>query len=284
MATEPGTRVRNGSVSDRVGFEPLMQADLLRELLREVRAGTRTVDSAVDRLRDLPFEDLGYARLDHHRALRKGFPEVVFCEGKRTEHVVEIMQRLEQKHSRVLATRASRETFDAVAANIPGARYFEDARVIQLGVNGDTPAVGSVLTVCAGTADVPVAEEAAVTASALGSSVERLYDVGIAGMHRLLAARDRLNTANVIVVVAGMDGALPTIVGGLVAAPVIAVPTSVGYGTGLGGTAALMTMLNACAPGIAVVNIDNGFGAGYMAHLINARGVSEPRPVGVAGD
>ena len=258
-----------------------MQADLLRELLSEVRAGTRTVDSAVNRLRDLPFEDLGYARLDHHRALRKGFPEVVFCEGKRIDHVVEIMQRLEQKHSRVLATRASRETYEAVAANLPAAKYFEDARIIQLGVNGTAPVITGVLVVCAGTADVPVAEEAAVTASALGSGVERLYDVGIAGMHRLLAARDRLNAANVIVVVAGMDGALPTIVGGIVAAPVIAVPTSVGYGTGLGGTAALMTMLNACAPGIAVVNIDNGFGAGYMAHLINARAQSEP-PV-VAG-
>lgn len=252
-----------------------MQADLLRELLSEVRTGARTVDSAIERLRDLPFEDLGYARLDHHRALRKGFPEVVFCEGKRTEHIVEIMQKLEQKHSQVLATRASPATFEAVAAKIPHAKYFEDARVIQLGINGRESAAGLLLVVCAGTADVPVAEEAAVTASALGSRTERLYDVGIAGMHRLLSARDRLNAANVIVVVAGMDGALPTIVGGLVGAPVIAVPTSVGYGTGLGGTAALMTMLNACAPGIAVVNIDNGFGAGYMAHLINTRPPSE---------
>ena len=258
-----------------------MQADCLRELLNEVRAGARTVDSAVERLRDLPFEDLGYARIDHHRALRKGFPEVVFCEGKRIDHVVEIMQKLERKHSRVLATRASRETYEAVAARIPDAEYFADARVIQLGINGSEPAVGSVLIVCAGTADVPVAEEAAVTSSAMGSHTERLYDVGIAGMHRLLAARDRLNAAQVIVVVAGMDGALPTIVGGIVGAPVIAVPTSVGYGTGLGGTAALMTMLNACAPGIAVVNIDNGFGAGYMAHLINAR-MTEPRPAGAA--
>ena len=252
-----------------------MQAELLRELLNEVRAGTRTVESAVERLRDLPFEDLGFARLDHHRALRKGFPEVVFCEGKRTEHIVEIMRRLEEKHRKVLATRASKETYDAVVASLPAAQYFPDARVIQLGINGNEPVVGAVLVVCAGTADVPVAEEAALTAGAMGSSVERLYDVGIAGMHRLLSARDRLDAANVIVVVAGMDGALPTIVGGLVGAPVIAVPTSVGYGTGLGGTAALMTMLNACAPGIAVVNIDNGFGAGYMAHLINTR--SEPR-------
>jgi NCAIR mutase (PurE)-related protein len=248
-----------------------MQAELLRELLNEVRNGDRTVESAIERLRNLPYEDLGFARLDHHRALRKGFPEVVFCEGKRVEHVVEIMQRLEHRHSPVLATRATREVFDAVAASIPEAQYFEAARMIQIGVNGADPTETTVLIVCAGTADVPVAEEAALTAAALGSKTERLYDVGVAGVHRLLAARETLDSANVIIVVAGMDGALPTLVGGLVAAPVIAVPTSIGYGTGLGGTAALMTMLNACAPGIAVVNIDNGFGAGYMAHLINTR-------------
>lgn len=263
-----------------------MHAELLRELLTEVRTGARTVENAVERLRDLPFEDLGYARLDHHRALRKGFPEVVFCEGKQIEHVVEILQRMAQKHAPVLATRATREVFEAVAAQIPAAKYFESARMIQLGVNGTKPTDTTVLVVCAGTADVPVAEEAAVTASTLGSRTERLYDVGVAGVHRLLAARETLNSANVLIVVAGMDGVLPTIVGGLVAAPVIAVPTSVGYGTGLGGTAALMTMLNACAPGIAVVNIDNGFGAGYMAHLINTRSapaVAESVPPAVAG-
>jgi NCAIR mutase (PurE)-related protein len=250
-----------------------MQAELLRDLLNEVRAGTRTVESALERLRDLPFENLGYARLDHHRALRTGFPEVVFCEGKRVEQIIEILEKLEQKHSPILATRASREVFEAVAAHIPNANYFESARIIQIGANGAEPTPTTVLVVCAGTADVPVAEEAAVTAAALGSRVERLYDVGVAGVHRLLAARERLNAANVIVVVAGMDGVLPTIVGGLVAAPVIAVPTSIGYGTGLGGVGALITMLNACAPGIAVVNIDNGFGAGYLGHLINVRGV-----------
>jgi NCAIR mutase (PurE)-related protein len=251
-----------------------MQAARLRDLLNEVRAGTRTVESALDRLRELPFEDLGYARLDHHRALRKGFPEVVFCEGKRTDHIIEILERLEQKHAAVLATRASREVYEAVLARIPKASYFADARIIQLGVNGSEPTETTVLVVCAGTADIPIAEEAVVTASALGSRVEKLYDVGVAGVHRLLAERDRLDAASVIVAVAGMDGVLPTIVGGLVASPVIAVPTSVGYGTGLGGAAALMTMLNSCAPGIAVVNIDNGFGAGYLAHLINSRGAS----------
>jgi pyridinium-3,5-biscarboxylic acid mononucleotide synthase len=251
-----------------------MQAELLRDLLNEVRAGTRTVESALDRLRDLPFENLGYARLDHHRALRTGFPEVVFCEGKRLDQIVEILERLEQKHSPVLATRATREVYEAVVLRIPSARYFDEARIIQIGENGAEPTEATLLVICAGTADVPVAEEAAITAAALGSRVERLYDVGVAGVHRLLAARDRLNAANVIVVVAGMDGVLPTIVGGLVAVPVVAVPTSIGYGTGLGGVSALMTMLNACAPGIAVVNIDNGFGGGYLAHLINTRGVT----------
>jgi NCAIR mutase (PurE)-related protein len=254
-----------------------MQAELLRELLTQVRRGDCTVEHAIARLRDLPYEDLGFARLDHHRALRKGFPEVVFCEGKRVEHVVEIMQKLEHKHSPILATRASSEVYEAVVGRLPAAKYFPEARIIQLGVNGHQPTETSVLVVCAGTADVAVAEEAAVTAAALGSRTERLYDVGVAGVHRLLAARETLNSANVVVVVAGMDGALPSLVGGLVSAPVIAVPTSVGYGTGLGGTAALMTMLNACAPGIAVVNIDNGFGAGYMAHLINSRVKSAPR-------
>jgi NCAIR mutase (PurE)-related protein len=248
-----------------------MQAELLRELLHEVRDGARTIESALERLRDLPFEDLGYARLDHHRALRTGFPEVVFCEGKRVDHIVEILERLEDKHAPVLATRASREVFEAVSARITTAKYFDDARIIQLGTTKSELTAETVLVVCAGTADIPVAEESAVTATAFSSRVERLYDVGVAGVHRLLNARDRLHAANVIVVVAGMDGALPTIVGGLVSSPVIAVPTSVGYGTGLGGTAALMTMLNACAPGIAVVNIDNGFGAGYLAHLINSR-------------
>lgn len=254
-----------------------MRAELLRDLLNEVRAGTRTIESAMDRLRDLPFENLGYARLDHHRALRTGFPEVVFCEGKRVEQIIEILERLEQKHSPVLATRASLEIYEAVVRSLPTANYFADARIIQLGVKGAEPTETTALVICAGTADIPVAEEAAVTARALGSRVEKLYDVGVAGVHRLLGERDRLNAANVIVVVAGMDGVLPTIVGGLVAVPVIAVPTSVGYGTGLGGLAALMTMLNACAPGIAVVNIDNGFGAGYFAHLINTRGAAARR-------
>lgn len=251
-----------------------MNADDLRQKLQEVRDGERSVEDMLTRLKDLPYQDLGFARLDHHRALRQGFPEVVFCEGKRTEHTVAILQKLavRQGNDVVMATRVTPETFGAIAAALPAARYFPEARIVTVGEPPrPKPESPAVLVVSAGTADVPVAEEAAVTLGTLGSRVDRLYDVGVAGIHRLLDARARLVEAPVLVVVAGMDGALPAVVGGLVAGPVIAVPTSVGYGTGLGGVAALMTMLNACAPGIAVVNIDNGFGAGYLAHVIDAR-------------
>lgn len=250
-----------------------MNANVLRELLEQVRDNRCSVEEALARLKDLPYQDLGFARLDHHRALRQGFPEVVFCEGKRPAHVVAILRELWQRHpERVLATRATPETFAAVAEVLPQARYFDDARIIMLGeLPQPAPTAPHILVICAGTADVPVAEEVALTAQALGSRIEKLYDVGVAGIHRLLAARQRLDAANVIVVVAGMDGALPAVVGGLAACPVIAVPTSIGYGTGLGGVAALMTMLNACAAGVVVVNIDNGFGAGFFAHLVNAR-------------
>jgi NCAIR mutase (PurE)-related protein len=251
-----------------------MNADTLRELLEQVRAGTCSVEQALARLKDWPYQDLGFAQLDHHRALRKGFPEVVFCEGKRTEHVVAIMRALAQRHSNgiVLATRATPEVFAAIVAEVPQARYFAEARIVVLGeLPQPAPDAPFILVLAAGTADFPIAEEAALTAQAMGSRVEKLYDVGVAGIHRLLARRARLDAANVIIVVAGMDGALPAVVGGLAACPVIAVPTSIGYGTGLGGVAALMTMLNSCAAGVAVVNIDNGFGAGFFAHLINSR-------------
>ena len=248
-----------------------MNAEHLRELLEQVRVGDRTVDDAFAALKDLPYEDLAFARLDHHRALRQGFPEVVFCEGKRVEHIVEIMQRLAREHPLIMATRASAETFRAIQAKLPAAKYHDLARIVVVGEPQVASNSDGVLIVSAGTADLSVAEEAAVTAQVMGSRVEKVYDAGVAGIHRLFAAREQLMNARVIVVVAGMDGALPSVVGGLVACPVIAVPTSVGYGTGLGGVAALMTMLNACAPGIAVVNIDNGFGAGYLAHLIDAR-------------
>jgi pyridinium-3,5-biscarboxylic acid mononucleotide synthase len=257
-----------------------MNADALREVLEQVRAGGRSVEDALARIKDLPYQDLGFARLDHHRALRQGFPEVVFCEGKRTEHTVAIMQQLAHEHANglVMGTRVTPETFAAIVAVLPQARYFPEARIVIVGAMPQPKHDDAlVLVACAGTADVPIAEEAAITAQAMGSHVEKLYDVGIAGIHRLLDARAKLMQARVIIVVAGMDGALPAVVGGLVACPVIALPTSIGYGTGLGGVAALMTMLNACAPGIAVVNIDNGFGAGYLANLINSQTRETPK-------
>jgi hypothetical protein len=251
-----------------------MTEDQLRALIKEVQDGNCDVEALVSALRALPYEDLGYARIDHHRALRKGFPEVVFCEGKTEAQVVEILQRLSAHNPRVMATRANANMFAAVQAAIPNARYFDSARIISIeNTPRKTPGKDEpyILVASAGTVDIPVAEEAAVTAEVLGSRVERLYDVGVAGLHRLLAQRTELEHANVVVAVAGMDGVMPTIIAGLVECPVIAVPTSVGYGTGLGGVAAVLAMLNSCAVGITVVNIDNGFGAGWSAHLVNER-------------
>jgi hypothetical protein len=247
-----------------------MTEDKLRLMLEQVRQGELDVPAALDRLRDLPYEELGFANLDHHRALRQGLPEVIFCPGKTLEQIVVIAGRLAERCERVMATRASPEVFAAIQARFPGAHYYEAARIVLVGqppAPPDTPHYVTVVT--GGTADIPVAEEAAVTVELLGSRVERLYDVGVAGLHRLLDRRPRLVSARVNVVVAGMEGALASVVAGLVANPVIAVPTSVGYGANFAGLAALLTMLNSCAPGVAVVNIDNGFGAGYMAHVIN---------------
>ncbi len=251
-----------------------MTEDQLRDLIKEVKEGNRDVDAVVSALRALPYEDLGYARIDHHRALRKGFPEVVFCEGKTEAQVVEILQRLSARNPRVMATRANANMFATVQAATRNARYFDSARIISIeNTPRDTPGKDEpyILVASAGTVDIPVAEEAAVTAEILGSQVKRVYDVGVAGLHRLLSQRTELERANVVVAVAGMDGVLPTIIAGLVECPVIAVPTSVGYGTGLGGVAAVLAMLNSCAVGITVVNIDNGFGAGWSAHLVNER-------------
>jgi pyridinium-3,5-biscarboxylic acid mononucleotide synthase len=246
-----------------------MDSDRLRALMEEVRHGKIPVDEAVTQLKNLPYEDLGFARLDHHRALRKGFPEVIFCPGKTTDQVVHIFGRIREQSGRVMAARANREVADAIRAAHPDAEYFETARIMLAGGSAPKSGRGVVLVTTAGTADIPVAEEAAVTAEILGSTVERLFDVGVAGIHRLLDRRDRLMAAHVIIVVAGMDGALPSVVAGLVDRPVLAVPTSVGYGASFGGISALLTMLNSCAPGVTVSNIDNGFGAGYAAHLIN---------------
>jgi pyridinium-3,5-biscarboxylic acid mononucleotide synthase len=241
----------------------------IEALLKEVREGQMSVNSALDRLKDLPFEDLGFAKVDHHRALRTGMPEVIFAAGKTIGQVAAIFERMAKAGGNVLATRASREAFEAVAAVEPAAIYHEAARAITLAQAPVKPGVGTIAVVCAGTSDLPVAEEAAVTLRLMGNTTEVIADVGVAGIHRLLAQKESLQTARVLIVCAGMEGALPTVVAGLVNAPVIAVPTSVGYGASFGGVAALLGMLNTCAPNVSVVNIDNGFGAACIASLIN---------------
>jgi pyridinium-3,5-biscarboxylic acid mononucleotide synthase len=222
-----------------------------------------------DRERHQAFEDLGFARVDHHRSMRKGFPEVIFSQGKTTDQIAAIAERIVARGHTLLATRASAEQFEAVRGVVPDAVYHPSARIIERRA-GEIPAgTGTILVASAGTSDQPVAEEAAISAEVMNNTVDRLYDVGVAGLHRLLAASDRLSAARVIIVAAGMEGALPSVVGGLVSVPVVAVPTSVGYGASFGGVAALLGMLNTCAPGVGVVNIDNGFGAACIASLIN---------------
>ena len=251
-----------------------MRPSDIKRLLGEVASGSCSVGEAMERLKRLPFERIGGSAVDHHRALRKGFPEVIFCEGKRPEEVCAIARSISRAGGTLLATRASEGIFRAVQRVLPAASYHPRARCITLVSGRRRPRRGLVAVVSAGTADAPVAEEAAVTAEIMGSRVTRLYDVGVAGLHRLLSGIGALSRARVIVVAAGMEGALPSVVGGLVERPVIAVPTSVGYGASFGGIAALLGMLNSCAAGVTVVNIDNGFGAGYAASLINlgARG------------
>lgn len=247
-----------------------MDIQALKELLAEVKLGKLEIDQALERLRRLPYEDMGFAKIDSHRHIRCGFPEVVFCQGKTVNQSVQIIRRLVESNNNVLATRASREVYEAVLAVVPTANYNELARTITITkMSCEPPDESLILVVTGGTADIPVAEEAAVTAGMMGNRVERLYDVGVAGLHRLLGNKDKLFEASVIIVVAGMEGALASVVGGLVDKPVIACPTSVGYGASFHGLAALLTMLNSCASGVSVVNIDNGFGAGYCAALIN---------------
>ncbi len=233
----------------------------LCDLLEQVKTGQVSIDQALSKLSCLPFEDMGFAKLDSHRALRRGFPEVIFGQGKTPEQVAAIAERLAENSSRLLVTRASPESYEMVKARLPDAVYHSLAKAIVLNRNPGNGRPG-VMVLSAGTADVPVAEEAALTAELMGSEVERAYDVGVAGIHRLLGQTERLRKAKVLVVVAGMDGALPSVVGGLVSVPIIAVPTSIGYGASFGGLAPLLTMLNSCAAGVSVVNIDNGFGGG----------------------
>ena len=249
-----------------------MDPDRLRDLLEAVAARRVPVDEAVRELRDLPFRELGFANADTHRHLRTGFPEVVLGEGKTPEQIAAILGELASGGSTVLATRVSPEAAAVVTAALPGARHYPVPRAIVVGpIPPPDRGRGTIAVVSAGTADVPVAEEAALTAEVAGNQVERIFDVGVAGLHRLLARRALIESAEVVIVVAGMEGALPSVVAGLCARPVIAVPTSVGYGASLGGIAALLAMLTSCAAGVSVVNIDNGFGAGQLAAMLNRK-------------
>ena len=245
-----------------------MEIEKLRTLLEEVKGGEIAVDDALQSLRTLPFEDLGFSKIDHHRQLRTGFPEVIFCQGKTVEHVKQISERILAAGHPLLATRATADMYEAVKTIQPAARYNALGRTITVS-QSEAEGTPGILVVSAGTSDLPVAEEAAETVRMMGNAPERLYDVGVAGLHRLISNHEKLLTARVIIVIAGMEGALPSVVGGLVDCPVIAVPTSIGYGASFGGLAALLGMLNSCASGVTVVNIDNGFGAGYSASLIN---------------
>ncbi len=247
-----------------------MNPEDLRKLLEGVKKGKIPIDAAVGRLKTLPFEDIGFATLDHHRSLRKGFPEVIWGEGKTSSQITIIIKKMLNKKYPVLVTRVDARKAACIKKSIPKITYHPLSRTLTL-TTGKIPKIekGTILVVSAGTSDIHVAEEALITATIMGNKVDHLYDVGVAGIHRLFEKKDKLLSASVLIVVAGMEGALPSVIGGLVDKPVIAVPTSIGYGTGFGGVAALLSMLNTCASGIAVVNIDNGFGAGYIASLIN---------------
>jgi len=241
----------------------------LRALFEEVRTGATDIDAALHRVRHMPFEDLGFAKIDHHRALRHGIPEVIFGLGKTVEHVVAIAAKLLARADNVLITRANSQMAERVLQELPGGEYFAVSGAIRFWRDRTVRGKGKIAVVCAGTSDIPIAEEAQVTAEVMGNEVDCIHDVGVAGIHRLISHSERLGEARVVIVCAGMEGALPSAVGGLVSVPVIAVPTSVGYGASFHGLAALLGMLNSCASNVSVVNIDNGFGAGYVASLIN---------------
>ncbi|HZK87914.1 MAG TPA: nickel pincer cofactor biosynthesis protein LarB [Anaerovoracaceae bacterium] len=241
----------------------------LDELLQSVASGKLTPDQAYESLKTLPFEDLEFVNLDQHRTIRTGYPEAVFCQGKTSEQIAIIIEKLVETNDNVIGSRATKENYEAVLEVVADAVYYEEARMIVVNRNPKPKSEKIIAIVTAGTADIPVAEEAAVTAIMLGNQVDRIYDVGVAGIHRLFAKLDRIRAANVVIVIAGMEGALASVVGGLVETPVIAVPTSIGYGANLGGISALLSMLNSCANGVGIVNIDNGFGAAYLASNIN---------------
>jgi pyridinium-3,5-biscarboxylic acid mononucleotide synthase len=246
--------------------------DKYKELLISVSKGETDIDTAYEALKDLPFYDLGYAKVDHHRKFRKGSQEVIFCQGKSIDHIVGIVGAMrENGQHNIIATRTSEDVFIALKSEFSGCRYYKEAKVAVINPSDDIEKVGLIVVASGGTADIPVAEESAVIGELLGNNVQRVYDVGVAGIHRVLYHKELLEKANVIIVVAGMEGALPSVIGGLVQAPVIAVPTSIGYGASFNGLAALLGMLNSCASGVSVVNIDNGFGAAFQANLINKR-------------
>jgi len=246
-----------------------MDQSKLRSLLEQVSQGSVAVEDALERMRHLPFEDLGFAKVDHHRAIRQGMPEVIFGKGKAPEHLVEIAIRLLERSSNLLATRTEPEAAALVKERFPEAEYYRQSGVLRVWRDRTIHGHGTIAVVCAGTSDIPVAEEAQLTAEVMGNKVDTIHDIGVAGIHRLMSTRERLVKARVVVVCAGMEGALPSAVGGLVSCPVIAVPTSVGYGASFHGLAALLGMLNSCASNVCVINIDNGFGGGYVASLIN---------------
>lgn len=249
-----------------------MDQEMLLELLKQVKSGELTVEAAVEQLKHLPYQDIGFAKIDHHRSLRRGFPEVVFCLGKTPQQAASAFRELAAHHSRVLATRVSPTTARSILSQVPEASYCKEGRLVYLSRTPLEPRWGKVTVITAGTADIPVAEEAAVTLELLENQVERLYDVGVSGIHRLFPHLEKLESSRVLIVIAGMDGALPSVIAGLVDRPVLAVPTSTGYGANFRGLAPLLTMLNSCASGVGVVNIDNGFGAAVLAHLITRGG------------
>ena len=253
-----------------------MKSEQVLDLLNKVREGKVTPDQGLEKLKHLPFEDLGFARVDHHRTLRQGFPEVIFSPGKTPEQVASIVRSLLRQKSNILITRSNKTTYNRVRRVTAKARFHSLAQAITIENDKSTYGDGTVHVVCAGTSDIPVAEEAALTARLMGNKVETTYDVGVAGIHRLLNIRESLTRASVVIVVAGMEGALASVVGGLLSVPVIAVPTSVGYGSNFGGLSSLLAMLNSCASNVVVVNIDNGFGAGYAASLINRKRETQP--------
>ena len=251
-----------------------MNKEQIRQILESVRSGDTNIETALDNLKNLPFEEMGFAKLDHHRTLRRGFPEVIYCEGKTLDQIEMITTKMAEKGSLVMATRATEEMFLRIKNNCPQAVYHESARIVLTGEIPEPKVTKKITVITAGTSDIPVAEEAVITARVMGNPVDYIYDIGVAGMHRLLSHREQITNANVVVVVAGMEGALASVVGGMIEKPIVAVPTSIGYGASFDGLAALLSMLNSCAPGVAVMNIDNGFGAGYYAGLINQMGTN----------